>query len=351
MEWPPPRPRALLDWYDKNRRLLPWRALPGEQADPYRVWLSEIMLQQTTVATVGPYFRKFVALWPTLQDLAAAPLDDILRQWAGLGYYRRARMLHQCARLLISDYGGIFPRDISGLQALPGFGPYTAAAVASIAFDLPANVVDGNVERVIARIFALRDPMPGSKPALRAAAGGLAPTNRAGDYAQALMDLGATICTPRSPKCGLCPWSGACQALALGIQDSLPTRAPKKPKPVRRTLAFVLLNDNGEVFLRSRPGRGLLAGMMEVPSAPWLANLTPKLEDAVLHAPVKARWRPIPDHITHIFTHFTLEASVVVATTTRKVAGAGVWVPQERLDKEALPTVMKKIINHAVKTR
>ena len=350
-QWTPPRPKALLDWYDKNRRILPWRALHGEQADPYRVWLSEIMLQQTTVATVGPYFRKFVALWPTLQDLAAAPLDDVMRQWAGLGYYRRARMLHQCARLLISDYGGIFPRDLAGLQALPGFGPYTAAAVASIAFDLPANVVDGNVERVMARIFALRDPMPGSKPALRAAAASLAPSNRAGDYAQALMDLGATICTPRSPKCGLCPWSDACQALALGIQDSLPARTAKKPKPVRRTLAFVLLNQKGEVFLRPRPDKGLLGGMMEVPSAPWVASPIPELENAVPHAPVKTRWRQMPGRITHIFTHFTLEASVAMATTTRKPAGAGVWVPHEKLDKEALPTVMKKIINHALKKR
>ncbi|MDE2029953.1 MAG: A/G-specific adenine glycosylase [Alphaproteobacteria bacterium] len=346
-----PSPARLLKWYDSHRRILPWRAGRDETPDPYRVWLSEIMLQQTTVAAVGPYFQKFVARWPALNDLAAAPLDDILRLWAGLGYYRRARLLHQCAIKLRDDYGGVFPSDEKTLRGLPGFGPYTAAAVAAIAFGKPANVVDGNVERVMARIFALQTPLPKAKPELRAAAAQLVPKKRAGDYAQALMDLGATICTPRSPKCGLCPWQKECRAFASGDQEKLPKREAKKAKPVRRAIAFVLMNREGEVLLRRRPPHGLLGGMMEVPSTPWREGRMPRLADAKTHAPVAAEWQEIRGIVRHIFTHFTLESAVAVATVS--ITGArrahGAWVPIGKLADEALPSVMKKIVHHALK--
>jgi len=344
---PNPQPQTLLHWYDKNRRLMPWRALPGQAADPYRVWLSEIMLQQTTVATVGPYFQKFVKRWPTLNDLAAASLDDILRMWAGLGYYRRARMLHKCAEVLSDIHGGVFPDTEAALLELPGFGPYTAAAVAAIAFDRPANVVDGNVERVMARIFAIRQPLPKAKARLRAVAATLVPQKRSGDYAQALMDLGATICTPRSPKCLLCPWQHECQARALGIEETLPRREARKAKPVRRAMAFVLFNKKGEILIRRRGEEGLLAGMMEVPTTPWLEADLPPLAKAQKYAPAKAIWKAVPGLVTHIFTHFTFEIAVASAVAVRPPKG--IWVKPENLKDEALPTVMKKIMHHAMK--
>lgn len=321
--------------------------MPGEKVDPYRVWLSEIMLQQTTVATVGPYFQKFVKRWPTLKDLAAASLDDVLRMWAGLGYYRRARMLHQCAQKLWGDYKGVFPVDEKALLDLPGFGPYTAAAVRAIAFDQPANVVDGNVERVMARLFAVQEPLPKAKIKLRTAAAKLVPLKRCGDYAQALMDLGATICTPRSPKCDLCPWQNACQARAAGIQETLPRRVKAQPKPVRRAVAFVLINRKGEVFLRRRSSQGLLADMMEVPSSPWQEGAMPQLAALRDHAPMTARWEMRPGFVRHVFTHFTFEIAVAVAQTPR--ACKGHWVSPENLAGEALPSVMKRIIQHALK--
>ncbi|MDR3424791.1 MAG: A/G-specific adenine glycosylase [Alphaproteobacteria bacterium] len=342
-----PDPLVLLRWYDRHRRALPWRAARGEKPDPYQVWLSEIMLQQTTVATVGPYFQKFIARWPTLGDLAAASLDDVLRLWAGLGYYRRARMLHLCAQRLRDDYGGEIPQDEKSLLTLPGFGPYTAAAVAAIAFDRPANVVDGNVERVMARVFHINEPLPKAKKALRAAAAALVPQKRCGDYAQALMDLGATVCAPRSPTCALCPWQEACQAHALGIQETLPRRARVKPKPVRRGFAFVLVNPAGEVYLRRRPPHGLLAGMMEAPGSPWREGSMPRLAEARPYAPAKAKWRLCPGVVTHIFTHFTLELTVATATTAQSLSG--LWLAPDALDREALPSVMKKIVRHAVK--
>ena len=337
-------PETLLAWYDLHRRAMPWRALRGEKADPYRVWLSEVMLQQTTVATVGAYFLKFIQRWPTLDDLAAASLDDVLRMWAGLGYYRRARMLHQGAQKLRDEHNGVFPLDEKALLALPGFGPYTAAAVTAIAFDKPANVVDGNVERVIARIFALQEPMPKAKPALRAAAATLVPQKRAGDYAQALMDLGATICTPRSPQCEKCPWQDACQARALGIQETLPRRVKAKPKPTRRAVAFVLFNPKGEILIRRRAETGLLAGMMEVPSTPWQEGAMPTLAEAQTHAPKATKWEIRSGIVTHVFTHFTFEISVAVG----RGSGRGQWMPLPDIDREALPSVMKKIIRYAV---
>lgn len=344
---PAPNPKTLLAWYDRHRRTMPWRAPHGQKPDPYAVWLSEIMLQQTTVATVGPYFQKFLARWPRLQDLAQASLDDVLRLWAGLGYYRRARLLHQCAQTLWNTHKGVFPASEKALLDLPGFGPYTAAAVTAIAFDRPANVVDGNVERVMARLYAIKDPLPKSKPLLREAASKLVPQKRPGDYAQALMDLGATICTPRSPKCTACPWQKSCRARAEGIQETLPRRLKAKPKPLRRAVAFVLLNPKGEILLRRRPSHGLLADMMEVPSTPWLEGAAPALAEMGPHAPHRAKWQIRPGQVTHVFTHFTLEVTVATAQTARP--SKGVWIAPENLSREALPSLMKKIIHHALK--
>jgi A/G-specific adenine glycosylase len=338
----------LLAWYDKNRRLMPWRALAGQKTDPYRVWLSEIMLQQTTVAAVGPYFQKFIKRWPSLNHLAAASQDDILRMWAGLGYYRRARMLYQCALYVHDKYGGLFPDTEEALLELPGFGPYTAAAVAAIAFDRSANVVDGNVERIMARLFAIQDPLPKAKIKLRAAAATLVPQKRCGDYAQALMDLGATICTPRSPKCALCPWQKSCKAHAFGIEEQLPKRVRKKMRPVRRAIAFVIQNKKDEVLLRQRPANGLLASMMEVPSTPWTESEMPSLSQALKYAPFKAKWNLRPGLVFHVFSHFTLEVAVAVAVTNKTLEGR--WIASNRLDDEALPSVMKKIVHYGLKT-
>lgn len=333
----------LLDWYDVHRRILPWRAAPGDHADPYEVWLSEIMLQQTTVVTVKGYFDRFLERWPTVQDLAAADLDEVLTEWAGLGYYARARNLHKCARL-VAERGG-FPEMEEELLALPGIGRYTAAAIASIAFDRPATVVDGNVERVISRLRAIEIPLPDSKPVIYDCAETLTPQNRPGDFAQAMMDLGATVCTPKSPKCLLCPWQDACAARAAGLELELPRKKPKKPRPTRIGTVFWLERDNGqgrEVLLRRRPEKGLLGGMMEVPSSPWDEN--GDQGEAVTHAPVYVGWQPVDDTVRHIFTHFVLELNVLRGTLTSAKHVDGVWVALDDLDKQALPTVMKKVV-------
>jgi len=337
-----PNAEFLLRWYDLHRRVLPWRAEGKERPDPYRVLVSEIMLQQTTVATVGAYFLKFMKRWPTLNELGSAKLDTLLRVWAGLGYYRRARLLHECAMRLRDEFGGKFPQDEKTLNALPGVGPYTAAAISAIAFDWPANVVDGNVERVMARVFAMSDPLPKAKAKLRKAAAGLVPDKRCGDYAQALMDLGATVCTPRSPQCALCPWRRSCRAFSRGLQETLPRRAKKKPKPLRRAVAFVLFNGQGKVLLRARPGHGLLAGMMEVQSSPWREGDMPTLGETRAYAPSAEKWKICPVIVRHVFTHFTLEIAVATAVTKKRVEGH--WVAPRELDDEALPSVMKKII-------
>ncbi|MEL6196475.1 MAG: A/G-specific adenine glycosylase, partial [Pseudomonadota bacterium] len=265
---------AILAWYDHHARQMPWRTGPAEKAagarpDPYRVWLSEVMLQQTTVATVTPRFEAFLARWPTVDALAAAPREDVLAEWAGLGYYARARNLHACAVAVSAEHGGQFPDTEDGLRALPGVGAYTAAAVAAIAFDRAAAVVDGNVERVMARLFAETDPMPGVKPRLAAHAARLTPTERPGDYAQAVMDLGATICTPRRPACALCPWRDDCAAHAAGVAETLPRKMPKKAKPTRHGTAFALFDQRGCVATVIRPEKGLLAGMRALPSTDW----------------------------------------------------------------------------------
>ena len=344
-----PDARALLDWYDRHARVLPWRATPRSRAavDPYRVWLSEIMLQQTTVATVGPYFREFLARWPTVGALAAAPVEEVLAAWSGLGYYARARNLHRCARAVVEGHDGIFPRDEAALRALPGIGPYTAAAIAAIAFDAPTVPVDGNVERVVARLFAITEPLPDAKPALRAAAATLTPASRAGDFAQALMDLGATVCTPRGAKCGLCPWRGACRAFAQGSVDALPTRRAKPPRPVRHGVAFVLTRGT-RVWVRRRPPAGLLGGMLEVPSTPW-EEAPPSRARVNQCAPLALDWRAIPGTVRHVFTHFELRARVLVAALEDGDVSpsGGKWLDFGAFSRAGLPTVMRKILAHA----
>jgi A/G-specific adenine glycosylase len=337
---------VLLAWYDRHRRVLPWRALPGEKADPYRVWLSEIMLQQTTVAATGPYFARFLERWPTVEALAAAPLDHVLQQWAGLGYYARARNLHKCAIAVAREHGGLFPDSEETLLQLPGIGAYTAAAIAAIAFGRSTNVVDGNIERVMGRLHAEETPLPAAKPILKQLAAQHVPPKRAGDYAQALMDLGATICTPRKPKCTICPLVSACEARKLGIQDELPRRMAKAEKPTRYGMAFLLQRSDGAILLRRREEKGLLGGMMEVPSSEWLTKK--RSEEALLEAaPVEAKWQILPGLVRHTFTHFHLELSVaVVSTSSRAVAGS--FVALDNLGGEALPSVMRKIVDHAM---
>lgn len=335
----------LLPWYDRNRRDLPWRARPGETADPYRVWLSEIMLQQTTVPAAAPYFLAFAKRWPTVAALAAAPLDDVLAAWAGLGYYARARNLHACARVVTDRCGGRFPDTEAELAGLPGIGAYTAAAVASIAFDRPATVVDGNVERVIARLFAVEEPLPAAKPKLRALAATLTPRRRPGDYAQAMMDLGAGVCSPRRPRCSACPLAEICAAHAAGNADTFPHRTEKTPKPTRRGVAFWLINPMDEVLLRKRPLSGLLGGMTEVPSTEWGEGPPPDIAAALKQAPLPAEWRRIDGFVHHTFSHFHLELTVL---TARAGAGwemaDGFWVAPSGFGALALPSVMRKVV-------
>ena len=344
------RAALLLDWYDRHRRRLPWRALPGETSDPYRVWLSEIMLQQTTVATVGPYFARFLERWPTVEALAMAKLDDVLHAWQGMGYYARARNLHACAQAVVERYQGKFPASEVELLTLPGIGAYTAAAVAAIAFNLHAAPVDGNIERVIARLYAVTTPLPDAKPELRRLAASLVPQDRPGDFAQAAMDLGATICTPQRTKCVLCPWRAECRARTLGIAEDLPARAPKRAKPLRRGVAFWAVRGDGAVLLRRRPAKGLLGGMMEVPSSAWVSGALDR-GAAEKAAPVSARWSALPGVVRHSFTHFDLELMVLTGKTraVKDVTNfGGVWVQPAALGTQALPTVMKKVIAFAL---
>ena len=345
---PLPVAKLLLPWYDRHARVLPWRARKGETPDPYAVWLSEIMLQQTTVATVGPYFKDFLTRWPTVEELAAAPIDDVMKRWAGLGYYSRARNLHACAVAVANDHGGRFPDDEAALQKLPGIGPYTAAAIAAIAFDRPATVIDGNVDRVVTRLFAIETPLPLSKPEIREAAETLTPQKRAGDFAQAMMDLGATICTPRNPSCNRCPLETICAARAQGIAETLPRRAPKKARPTRYGACFFVTRPDGAVLLRRRVARGLLGGMMEVPTTPWVEVRSPD-EAHMDHAPVKVKWRKRLGAVEHTFTHFHLVLTVFTAEAkAREAASAeGIWTPPEELDGEALPSVMRKVVTLA----
>jgi A/G-specific adenine glycosylase len=327
------RAAALLAWYDRHRRRLPWRAEPGEPADAYRVWLSEIMLQQTTVAAVKPYFDRFTHRWPTVEALAAADEADVMSAWAGLGYYARARNLIACARAVAAG-DGRFPESEAALRALPGIGRYTAAAVAAIAFGRRAVVIDGNVERVVARQFALQTPLPAARGQIEQLTDLITPHARAGDFAQAMMDLGATICTPRTPACAICPLRSACAGLASGAPETFPRKRAKSPKPVRRGTFFWLEHD-GAVLLVRRPGRGLLAGMRALPTGAWTA------EDAGLDgAPAEADWCETGAG-RHVFTHFTLDYRVL-AGRTRDRSNAGEWWPIANLDDAGLPTLFAR---------
>jgi len=340
-----PDPAALLAWYDRHRRDLPWRSPPGRRPDPYLVWLSEIMLQQTAVVTVGPYFDRFVARFPSLRALAAASLDEVLHLWQGLGYYARARNLHACARAVVEHHCGRFPDDAAVLRRLPGIGDYTAAAIAAIAFDRPMAAVDGNVERVVARIFAERAALPAAKPRLRALAASLVPDVRAGDFAQAMMDLGAVICTPRRPRCVLCPWREDCAAAAQGIAERLPVQAEKPERPLRYGVAFWLSRGDGAVLLQRRPENGLLGGMIELPSTPWREARWTESE-AIAAAPADSLWTVFPGTVSHGFTHFRLDLGLLAGTTNDPPPG--IWAHPSEFKDYAFPTLTKKLVKHAM---
>ena len=327
--------RDLLRWFGRHGRDLPWREVCP---DPYRVWLSEIMLQQTVVATVAPYFEKFTQRWPDLNALARASLDEVLRAWAGLGYYARARSLHRCARIVVKDHHGRFPEDEKELRALPGIGPYTAAAMSAIAFGRSAVVVDGNIKRVMARMFAIENL---DEEKIYHHAEQITPKKRAGDYAQAVMDLGAMICTPRNPNCGSCPWQKHCRAYQTGRVDLFGRRAKKPPKPHRKGRVFILRRHDGAVFLRRRPRSGLLGAMMEFPSCGWDGQQT--------DPPLKRSWKKIDPPVRHVFTHFSLELDVHYAVLTQKQTEAlaknqkGKWAGLNKISAEALPSLMRKV--------
>ena len=346
----PPSAKAsdLLSWYDAHAREMPWRVAPqdrknGQIPDPYRIWLSEIMLQQTTVAAVKKYFLRFTQLWPTIGDLAAAQDAAVMAEWAGLGYYARARNLLKCARVIATEYAGRFPNDQAALRALPGIGPYTAAAIGAIAFDRPETVVDGNVERVMARLFDIHTPLPTAKPELTEKADHLTPRERPGDYAQAVMDLGATICTPKKPACSLCPWRGPCRAFLAGTMAQLPKKIPKKPKPTRFGIAYVACREDGAYLLERRPERGLLGGMLGWPGSDW--------NDAPVPAPpITATWQKMPGEVRHTFTHFHLhltvrKADILMHTTP----GRGEFLSRAQFRPTDLPTVMRKVFDLAIK--
>jgi A/G-specific adenine glycosylase len=334
---------ALLRWYDRHRRTLPWRAQPGERADPYRVWLSEIMLQQTTVQAVKPYFDAFTRRWPDVHALAASPPEEIMKMWAGLGYYSRARNLHACAQAVVAQHGGVFPANEADLLRLPGVGAYTAAAIAAIAFDIPAVVVDGNVERVVSRLHALETPLPQGRPEIRRRAGTLTPAARPGDFAQAMMDLGATLCTPRSPGCAICPFLGACAAQRAGAPETYPRKMPKGESPTRRGAAFVVLRADGALLVRTRPPRGLLGGMTEVPTTAWTPDGA--LPATGADAPLQAQWRGC-GVVRHVFTHFTLELAVSRADVPLRTPAPPDlrWISANEIPGEAFPTLFRKVL-------
>ncbi len=331
---------ALLAWYDAHRRDLPWRAKAGETADPYRVWLSEIMLQQTTVPHATPYFMSFVSRWPTVADLAAAEDAEVMAAWAGLGYYARARNLLACARAVTRDHGGRFPTSEAELRTLPGVGAYTAAAIAAIAFEAPANAVDGNIERVVARLNAVETPLPDAKPELKRLAGELVREQRPGDWAQAMMDLGATVCRPTSPLCDVCPIDGFCAALKSGSPETYPRRTPKTARPHRHGVAFRLMR-GGEVGLVRRPPKGLLGGMLALPTTAWRAEPWTRA-DALAAAPAKAQWRRA-GAVEHVFTHFSLTLEVWEAAADAAKVDHLIWTAPDRAIREA-PSVFAKAL-------
>lgn len=348
---------SLLDWYDRHARVMPWRTGPqarrdGTRPDPYRVWLSEVMLQQTTVAAVRDYFARFTTLWPTVADLAAAEDGAVMAEWAGLGYYARARNLLKCARAVVADHGGAFPDTREGLLSLPGIGPYTASAIAAIAFDRAETVVDGNVERVMARLHDIHRPLPAAKRELTALAAALTPAARPGDYAQAVMDLGATICTPRSPACGICPWRAPCAARAAGTAPELPKKTPKKAKPTRHGIVYLARTPSGGWLLERRPDKGLLGGTLGWPGTGWV-DLAEPLPDP--EPPVDADWRQVPAEALHTFTHFHLRLTIMVAEVpdvsgtppARIPPGDRAVVPRDLFRPSDLPTLMRKAFDLA----
>ncbi len=340
---------SLLDWYDGHARTMPWRTSPADRKarvlpDPYTVWLSEVMLQQTTVAAVRDYHRKFTGLWPRIGDLARADDADVMAAWAGLGYYARARNLLKCARAVVADHDGQFPQSYDTLLTLPGIGPYTAAAIAAIAFDQPCTVVDGNVERVMARLHDIHTPLPGAKPELTAKAADLTPQERPGDYAQAVMDLGATICTPRNPACGICPWRNPCAARVAGTASDLPRKTPKKKTPTRYGIAYVARRADGAWLLETRPEKGLLGGMLGWPGSDW--NDAPEAAP-----PLDADWALLGEEARHTFTHFHLRLQIMTAKVPQDVRPArGDFMAQSRFQPAALPTVMRKVYDLAAAT-
>lgn len=338
-------PATLLDWYDRHARALPWRVVPeesraGARPDPYRIWLSEVMLQQTTVAAVKAYFHRFTTRWPNVSDLAAATDADVMGEWAGLGYYARARNLLKCARAIVADYGGVFPDTREALLGLPGIGPYTASAIAAIAFGRAETVVDGNVERVMARLYDVHTPLPAAKPELTAAATLLTPQTRPGDYAQAVMDLGATICTPRNPACGICPWRSPCLARANGTAVDLPRKMPKKVQPIRLGIAYVVRRHDGAYLLERRPDRGLLGGMLGWPGSNW-AEGAPQDEP-----PLKADWQTLDAEARHTFTHFHLRLQIRFAIVPNDtLPETGEFLDPAAFRPSDLPTVMRKVFD------
>jgi A/G-specific adenine glycosylase len=341
-----PKAARLLAWYDAHRRDLPWRAKPGETVDPYRVWLSEIMLQQTTVTAVRPYFEAFLARWPTVEALAGAPVDEVMKAWAGLGYYARARNLHACAQSIVSEHGGLFPATEAELLRLPGIGPYTAAAVAAIAFDAPCVALDGNVERVVTRLFAIATPTRLAKAEIKEKTQSFLSQARPGDFAQALMDLGATLCTPRAPSCGICPFIKSCSAFIAGHPEAFPVKPQKSPKPNRRGAVFVL-RCGDSVLLRQRAPRGLLGGMTAFPATPFTSNFS--IIDACAHAPIETGWRALPGAVSHVFTHFSLELTVFLGHVGPPAPFVDDcrWAAARELGEEGLPTLMRKVAIHA----
>jgi A/G-specific adenine glycosylase len=347
---------AILAWYDRERRMLPWRAAPGVAPDPYQVWLSEIMLQQTTVKVVLPRYAQFQRRWPDVPALAVSELGEVLAAWAGLGYYARARNLHACAREVVERFGGSFPKTEAELRTLPGIGDYTAAAIAAIAFGAQATPIDGNIERVVARLFAVTTPLPAAKVEIRALAKSLTPAERAGDFAQAMMDLGATLCSLKRPACGLCPLVSGCAGHAQGLAETLPYREEKAERPTRRGYAFVALREDNAVLLRERPLNGLLGGMLETPSSPWTEGAWQELQ--LDHAPIGAEWREVPGLIEQTFTHFHLELAVYLAEVAAAVKLTKAaqpdrcrWVPVRDLHGAALPSVMQKVLVHALEEK
>ncbi|MCP3056249.1 A/G-specific adenine glycosylase [Aurantimonas marianensis] len=341
----------LLFWYDRHARALPWRVSPesrtaGTPPEPYRIWLSEVMLQQTTVATVKSYFARFVDRWPTVGAVAAAPETDILGEWAGLGYYARARNLHACAKTVTDDFDGCFPRTAAELRALPGIGEYTSAAIAAIAFDEPVAVVDGNVERVVTRLFAIEAPLPGARKTIRAHVAALTPDSRPGDFAQAMMDLGATVCTPTGPACILCPLRVHCRAATQGRAAQFPVKKPKAAPPERKGAAFVAVRPaDGAIWLRRRARSGMLGGMSEPPTTEWSARADGATGAEA--APFAANWR-YQGAVTHGFTHFRLELEVYRAELTQEPPIAGWWSNEAARGGEALPTLMRKVLDRAL---